>query len=411
VAVLHVLFVAPYLLENTLRTVRALVGVPGARVGLISADPTARLAAADPALHAAIAGHYRVDDPADPAQLTAAVRAFQAEWGRVDRLIGSLEQLQVPLGAARSACGVPGMPLDVARNFRDKDRMKDVLRAAGLPVARHAAARSADEVRAFAREVGLPVILKPVAGVGARHTVRVTDEAGLAAAIAAHAPSVDRPVQVEEFITGIERTFEAVLIDGQPVWWSGSRYHPTPLQVLEHPWMQYTVTLPREPEPAHTRFAPVGVAAVQALGLRTGLCHMEWFERADGSFVIGEVGARPPGVNLMPLMSAVHDADMVARWCHLMVHGEFQPLRRVRAAGTAFFRGQGQGKRVVAVHGLDAAQKAVGQLVIDRRLPVIGQPAHEGYEGEGWAIVAHEHTAEVERALGALVRLVRVELG
>jgi hypothetical protein len=175
--------------------------------------------------------------------------------------------------------------------------------------------------------------------------------------------------------------------------------------------MQYTVTLPREPEPAHTRFAPVGVAAVQALGLRTGLCHMEWFERADGSFVIGEVGARPPGVNLMPLMSAVHDADMVARWCHLMVHGEFQPLRRVRAAGTAFFRGQGQGKRVVAVHGLDAAQKAVGQLVIDRRLPVIGQPAHEGYEGEGWAIVAHEHTAEVERALGALVRLVRVELG
>ena len=408
---IHVLFVAPYLLENTLRTVRALVGVRGTRVGLISADPAARLAAADPALHGAIAGHYRVDDPADPAQLTAAVRAFQAEWGRVDRLLGSLEQLQVPLGAARSACGVPGMSLDVARNFRDKDRMKEVLRAAGLPVARHVAARSADEVRAFAAAVGLPIILKPVAGVGARQTLRVTDEAGLAAAIAAHAPSADRPVQVEEFITGIERTFEAVLIDGQPVWWSGSRYHPTPLQVLEHPWMQYTVTLPRTPEDAHTRFAPVGVAAVQALGLRTGLCHMEWFERADGSFVIGEVGARPPGVNLMPLMSAVHDVDMVARWCHLMVHGEFTPLPRVRAAGTAFFRGQGQGQRVVAVHGLDAAQKAVGQLVIDRRLPVIGQPATEGYEGEGWAIVAHEHTAEVERALGALVRLVRVELG
>jgi biotin carboxylase len=407
----HVAFLAPVLLQNTLRYVRALVALDDVEVALITSQDRNTLRALDPALSAAIDAVVPVGDPTDAAQIIDATRALQQRWGKVDRLIGVLEQLQVPLGAARTACGVPGMSLEVARNFRDKARMKDVLRAAGLPVARHKAIASFDDARAFAEEVGYPLVLKPLEGVGAKATWRVRDANELGQVVAALNPTAEAPAQAEEFIVATERTFEAVLIDGEPVWWSGTRYQPTPLRVLETPWEQYTVLLPREASAPWTEFAPVGVQAVQALGLVTGLCHMEWFQRADGSFVIGEVGARPPGVLIMPLISAAHDIDMIAAWVRLMVHGTFDAPRRVAAAGAVFFRAQGQGDRIVSVTGLAEAQAEVGALVIDRSLPQVGARPTGHYEGDGWAVLRGEHTQEVQQALGVLVRTVQVRLG
>jgi hypothetical protein len=51
-----------------------------------------------------------------------------------------------------------------------------------------------------------------------------------------------------------------------------------------------------------------------ALGIETGMSHMEWFLRADGSPIVSEVGARPPGVHLMPMMGMAHEVDMWAKW-------------------------------------------------------------------------------------------------
>jgi biotin carboxylase len=407
----YVAFLAPVLLPNTLRYARALAGLEDVVVALISSQDRASLRAVDPWLSDRVDAVVAVTDPTRAQDVIEATQALQERWGRVDRLLGVLEQLQVPLGAARTACGVPGMSLEVAKNFRDKARMKDVLRAAGLPVARHRAVESLAQARAFAAEVGFPLVLKPLEGVGAKATWRVRDDNELVQVIAALAPSAEEPAQAEEFIVATERTFEAVLIDGEPVWWSGTHYQPTPLRVLETPWEQYTVSLPRAVTSPWTEFAPIGVAAVKALGLVTGLCHMEWFQRQDGSFVIGEVGARPPGVHIMPLMSAVHNTDMVANWVRLMVHGTFEARPRVRSAGAVFFRAQGQGERIASITGLDEAQAQVGHLVIDRSLPVVGARPTGHYEGDGWAIVQAETDAEVQNALGVLVRTVRVELG
>jgi phosphoribosylaminoimidazole carboxylase (NCAIR synthetase) len=186
---------------------------------------------------------------------------------------------------------------------------------------------------------------------------------------------------------------------------------PGPLQVLENPWMQYAVVLPREvDDPDFTAFHPTSDAALRALGLETGLAHMEWFRTDDGRMLVNEVGARPPGANIVPLMSLAHDVDLWGLWARLMVKRSFAPPERRWAAGTCFFRGQGQG-RVVAVHGLAEAQEEVGRYVVDVRLPVPGQPKATGYEGEGWAIVKAATTAEVVHALGRLVQTVRVELG
>src|SRR5690606_36486829 len=99
-----------------------------------------------------IAGHYRVRDSYDAAELTVAARAISSGVGRVDRLAGALEELQARMAEVREALDIEGIRPDVARSFRDKDRMKDVLRAHGVPVARSGLARSPAAVRKFAEE-------------------------------------------------------------------------------------------------------------------------------------------------------------------------------------------------------------------------------------------------------------------
>ncbi|MCA9660656.1 MAG: ATP-grasp domain-containing protein [Myxococcales bacterium] len=405
----HVLFVAPYFGPNMLRCVDALAALDDVRLGIISHEPAERMPAA---LRERVDGHYQIADSLDPQQLTAACRAFQQEWGRVDRLLGYLEQMQVQLAIARDRCGIPGMGEAVARNFREKNRMKATLRDAGLPVARQALLTSLAEAERFVAEVGYPIVLKPPAGVGSRGTLRATNAEELRAGLVSLLVTPSNPVQAEEFIQGSEHTFETVSIGGDAVWSSSSYYLPRPLEVLENPWIQYCVLLPRERMESHAaEFRPINAAALRALGVDTALSHMEWFIRPDGSPVISEVGARPPGVHLMPMMGYCHGVDMWAKWANLMVRGEFTIPERRYACGAAFFRGQGRGQVVREVTGLDAVNERVGDLVVESRLPTVGQYKASGYEGEGYAIVRAETTREVVDALRTMVQGVRVVLG
>ena len=406
----HVVFVAPRFLHNTLRYVKAFAELEDARVSLISEDPESRLV---PQLRERIVGHYAVHNCLEASELIRACQAISKGVGPIDRLNGVLEQLQLPMAEARDAVGIEGMNLEVARNFRDKDRMKEVLRRADVPVARSVLARSPDELHAFTQQVGYPIVVKPPAGLGSRATFRITSEEQLRGLFALGlAPSAAQPAQVEEFVTGREFTCETITIDGRPVWRSGTRYYPGPLEVLENPWMQYVVLIPREAEdPTWRDFDPINGAALSALGVGTALTHMEWFRRDDGSMLVSEVGARPPGVHIMPMMGMTHETDMFADWAALMTHDRFEPKPRKWAAGAAFFRGQGRGQRVVAVHGWEQARELIGDMLVEAQLPKVGQPRAESYEGEGYAIVRHASTEAALEGLRQLVTRVRVELG
>lgn len=404
----HVAFVAPFFLDTTLRFVDAVAGLDGVRLTLVSQDPAEKL---PPGLRARLAGHWRIDDGLDPRQIAGAVAELARRHGAVERLLGALEQLQVPLGEVREALGIGGMGAATARNFRDKARMKEVLRAAGVPCARHARLRAAEEAWRFVAEVGYPVVLKPVAGAGAASTYRVGDESDLRAALAAYPPALGREVVAEEFVAGDEHSLDTVSIAGEAVWHSITEYTPAPLTVVENPWIQWTVLLPREvDDPRFDEIRRVGRAALAALGMGTGLSHMEWFRKHDASVAVSEVGARPPGAQIVSLISWAHDLDFYRAWARLVVFDEFTPPARRFAAGAAYFRGQGEG-RVRAVHGLDAAQRELGGLVVEAKLPQVGQPAVSGYEGQGHVIFRHPETAVVRRALARVVQLVQVELG
>jgi len=412
-----VVFTAPYFTENARRFIAATARVPGVRLGLISQEPVELL---PPDVRGGVAAHWRVSDAFDTEQLVGATHALGRTLGTVNRLLGIVEQLQVPLAEAREQLGIAGMRPEQARNFRDKARMKALLRAAGIPTARHRLVTEASEAYEFAEQVGYPLIVKPPAGAASQATFRVTGPAALREALRDASGSVasrgvaglDQSVLVEEFVTGEEHSFDTLCVDGRVVFSSITRYAPTPIDAMQNPWIQWTVLLPREVDAAaFDDIRASGTRALAVLGMGTGMSHMEWFRRPDGTLAISEVAARPPGAQITTLISRAHDFDLEQALAHLMVYHECQPPGERRyAVGAAFLRGQGQG-RVRAIHGLDQAQREVGHLVTDARIPEIGQEPRGSYEGEGYVVLRHPETAVVEDALRRVISLVRVELG
>ena len=401
-------FVAPYLLDTTTRFVEAAARLPDVQLALITCEPADRL---PPRLSQTLAGHWRIDDALDPGQIAAAVTGLSRQLGPVERLLAVLEQLQVPLAQVREHLGIPGMDPVTAGNFRDKDRMKTVLTAAGVPCARHRLARSASDAEEFAERAGFPLVVKPPAGAGAKSTFRLDDAGDLRAWLEVAPPTAERPAQVEEFLTGDEGSYDSVMVDGQVIWDSVSDYLPTPLEVLRHPWMQWVVRLPRDISgPEYAGIRQVAPQALKALGLTTGLTHMEWFRRPDGSAAVSEVGARPPGAQITSMLCFAYDFDLYTAWSRLMTAGRFDPPARSWAAGTVYLRGQGAGQ-VRAVRGLDALPPEVTSLVVDSRLPRPGQPSSGSYEGDGYITIRDPDTEVVTAALKQLVTTVRVELG
>jgi len=404
---LHVLFVAPFGMETTLRFLRAAADLPGVRLGVISQEPPERF---PEDVREKIHGFARVQSAMQASELAEAVRAVARDWdARIDRLIGILEQLQEPLAEVREDLGIRGMDRREARNFRDKAVMKDELREHGLPCARHYLATTPDAALAFTDEC-LPLVVKPPAGAGARNTMRVNAREDLEDYLRSVPVTADDPLLLEEFIVGREHSFDTVTLHGQHVFHSISRYYPTPLEVMEQPWLQWCVVLPREIDgPEYDDIRIAGFRALDVLGMHTGMTHMEWFRRPDGSIALSEVAARPPGAQFTSLISWAHDLDFYAAWARLSIFETFEPPARTHAVGAVFLRGQG-GRRVTRVHGLDEAQEEMGELVVQAKLPHPGQPKASDYEGEGYVILRHPNTDSLEHALRRVLELIRVDL-
>ena len=397
---MNVVFVAPILSDNASRAIAAAVRLDGVRLGVITQDPAEKL-------RDSVAQHWRVSDILDVEQLAWAVENVSARLGGVDVIFAAYEQLQVPIALMREKFGIAGMRAEAARNFRDKGRMKELFDENGLPCARHARVGSDDDAMRFAEANGYPLVYKPLEGAGARSTFRVDGAEQLREALRISPP----PGLLEEHIVGEEHSFEGVCAGGRMVWHSLTRYRPTPLEVLRNGWIQWCITLPREiDDPQYDDIRAAAARALEVLGLETGLCHLEWFRRRDGSIAISEVAARPPGAQIMDLVSHAHGFDFDEAWVRLMIFGTFTPPERKYAAGVAFLRGQGEG-RVKAIHRVEEAARAVGPLVVAARLPSIGQVPAGGYEGEGYIMVRHRETAAVEAALQKIISLIRVELG
>ena len=299
---------------------RALAGAGATVIGVGDQPPHDLPDAARDAL-----AHYEHVSLADEGAVLGALHGL-ARHVRFDQVECLWEPYMLLAARIRESFGLPGMTVEQTVPFRDKERMKQVLDAAGVRTPHHAAATTVAGVWEAAERIGYPIIVKPIAGAGSADTYRVDSAAQLAEVLPMlrHVPEVS----VEEFVDGEELTFDTVCANGEILFENVMWYRPRPLQNRLHEWISpVSIVLRDLSVPELQAGRAMGAQVLAALGFRAGFTHMEWYRTASGEAVFGEIAARPPGARVVDLMNYACDADLYVGWAEAVLHGRLaQPL-------------------------------------------------------------------------------------
>lgn len=403
---LNVLFLSPHYPDEMVHFTRGLTEV-GARVIGASDAPREQLPAQ---VQGRLSGYVRVprlmDEEAATRTLLDALRGQ-----RIDRVETLWEPLVLLAARLREALGAPGLRCEEALLFRDKGLMKARLREAGVSTPAAWRARSAGRVREAAAAMGYPLIVKPISGAGSADTWRI-DDADALEDVLPRLRHVEE-VAVEQFISGREFTYDAITIEGEPVFESVTEYFPRPLIARSEHWVSPAQVTFRDPGArAELRAGlALGRDALRALGRGTGFSHLEWYLREDGEVFFGEVGARNGGGHLVDMMNYAHDIDVYREWARAVCHGAFEatPHRRYHV-GMVFKRAHGEG-RISHVEGLQAARARCGEWFIGHTLLPPGAPRRDWTQtllSDGYLAVRHPDLGACREMVAMLARDVRL---
>ena len=335
--------------------------------------------------------HYQpVGSLADGAAVAATVREL-ARQVRIERVECLWEPYMLLAARLREELGLPGLTVAQTVPFRDKERMKQLLDAAGIRTPRHESTETVAGVWAAAERLGFPLIVKPIAGAGSADTYRVDSAPELddILPMLRHVPQVS----VEEFVDAEEFTYDTICADAEVLFENICWYRPRPLLTKMHEWISpITVALRDLDAPDLQGGRALGASVLKVLGFRDGFTHMEWYRKADGDVVFGEIGARPPGARTVDVMNYATDADLFAGWAHAVTHGSipFPVVRRYNAA-SIFKRAQGAG-RITRYEGLDRLLAEYGDHVASVDLLPVGAPRRDWRAtliADGMVIVRH----------------------
>jgi biotin carboxylase len=214
------------------------------------------------------------------------------------------------VAAVAEALGLPGIGSDAAYGLTHKVEMRRRLAAAGLPQPRFGSARTPDEARAAAREIGFPLVTKPADSGGQRGVVRVTAEDDLERAFAESVEASRRgEVILEQFVEGTEMNAMAVVREGEVIPLTVSDRHRPPGVGFAVGWIHaYPASLPESRWPEVDELVE---RTIRALGLRNGIAFPQLVAAADGTIQIFEVAARIPGGQMADLVRHAVGVDLV----------------------------------------------------------------------------------------------------
>ena len=328
----------------------------------------------------------------------AVLRALQglSRHTTIDQVECLWEPYMILAARIREAVGLPGMTVEQTLPFRDKEHMKRVLDAAGIRTPWHVSATSVAAIWDAAEKIGFPLIVKPIAGAGSADTYRVdsAEQLGDVLPMLRHVPEVS----VEEFVDGEELTFDTICANGNILFEHVLWYRPRPLQMRQHEWVSpVSISLRDIDVDFVSGGRAMGRDVLAALGFHSGFTHMEWYRKADGEVVFGEIGARPPGARVVDLMNFATDGDTYVGWAQAVVHGHMQPLERRYNAGAIFKRARGSG-RISGSEGLDVLLAKYGEHVALLDLLPVGAPRRDWRStvtGDGMIVVRHHELQRV----------------
>ncbi|MEV1040448.1 ATP-grasp domain-containing protein [Streptomyces sp. NPDC050204] len=258
-----------------------------------------------------VVDHETAADLHDMPSLTAAADRLAARWNVAGVL--ALDEYHL-MAAARLAerLQLPGNTPTAVRAARDKATSRELFMASDVPSALStwvhnvAAAASAAE-----RIGGYPVVLKPAAHAGSVGVVRVDTITSLPAgwsvvcAAAAHQGPEGQGVLLEEVLDGPEISVATVTQHGVT-----TAVAVTHKETGLEPYFVETAQTVTADDPLLPTLAPVAESALHALGITTGVSHVEMRLTAFGPHLV-EVNTRPGGDHISELIRYATGVDLV----------------------------------------------------------------------------------------------------
>ena len=288
-------------------------------------------------LKACLTEYYRVDNMGNYDSMVRAMGYFTMRYGKIDWLESNNEYWLEQDAALRTDFNInTGAKNDFIDRIKFKSKMKESYIAARVPVARHHMVSDLAGAKAFVKEVGYPVIVKPDNGCGAEATYKLKNDAELEA-FYADLPAVQ--YIMEEFIDGTIVSFDGVADSNCVPLFYTSNVFPIPMIDIVNSmedlsyWTQKNV-----PE----TLRDMGFRTIKAFGAKSRFFHCEFFRLntgkkglgEKGDYVALEVNMRPAGGYTPDLINYANSVDCYQIWADMVCYDE---VRHQNLEGPHYF--------------------------------------------------------------------------
>ena len=265
--------------------------------------------------------YYKVSSLENYDEVFRAVAFFTFKYGKIDWLESNNEYWLERDAKLRTEFNITsGFHSEDIPRIKYKSGMKEYYAKAGVKTARYHLVGKIEDSKAFAKEVGYPVIVKPDNGVGASSTYRLRSDSEIDYFFA----TKDHSIQyiMEEFVDAVIQTYDAIIDSkGEPMFESGN---VTPWSLMDvvndnDNSMYYIVKkLPDE-------LIEIGRKTVKAFGVKSRFVHFEYFIlRCDQALgkkgeIIGlEVNMRPAGGYTPDMYNFAYETDVYKLWADMI---------------------------------------------------------------------------------------------
>ena len=250
--------------------------------------------------------------------------AFIARKVKPDRVV-ALEEFDVMTAALiREHFCLTGMSSTTAKTFRDKYRMAEAAKAAGVCLPEFVPLINPDDLRDFMERVPPPWIIKPRSDVSAIGIRKVNDPAEVWHIIG----ELNERENLRErasyyllarFIPGEVFHVDSIVNNGRVAFAGANRYGRPPLEVAHGGGAYVSRTVAHRSENEKELFA-INRQLVKALKLDQGAAHAEFIKSdADGRFYFLEIAARVGGAYIADVLEAATGLNLWREWARIEV--------------------------------------------------------------------------------------------
>ena len=266
--------------------------------------------------------YYKVSSLENYDEVFRGVAFLTYKHGKIDYLESNNEYWLERDAKLRSAFHITtGFQEGDMEKVKCKSKMKQYYAKAGIPTARYHMVEDIQGSKAFANQVGYPVVVKPDNGVGASSTYRLHDDSEVDYFYA----TKDNAIRyiMEEYVDGEVRTYDAIINSkGEPVMEGGNVTLGSLMDVMNNADDSVFYIVKDLPE----KMRELGRRTVKAFDVRSRYVHLEFFVlRRDqkglgkaGDILGLEVNMRPPGGISPDMANYAYGVDMYQIWADMM---------------------------------------------------------------------------------------------